>query len=87
MKKLERKRKTILGPHSVTAVLSKFDTPDNLLIDEVGGDKVIIWVVPWCEDLLSEEQPPGGVPLLGSLLLCILLTLRDSIHHMVVATA
>jgi len=43
--------------------------------------------VPGREDLLPEEQPPGGVPLLGSLLLGVLLALRHGVHHVVVPTA
>lgn len=61
--------------HPVTAVFSKLDAPYNLLVDEVGRDQVFTGAVPWCEYLFPKEKPPGGVPLLGSLLLCILLAL------------
>lgn len=73
--------------HPVTAVFSELDTPDGLLVDEVGGDLVVGGAMPGRENLLPEEQPPGGVPLLGSLFLCILLALRHGVHHMVVPTA
>lgn len=73
--------------YPITAVFSKFDTPDDLLVYKVGGDVVIRGTVPWCEYLLPEEQPPGSVPLLGSLFLGILLTLRHSIHHVIISTA
>lgn len=43
--------------------------------------------MPGVEDLLPEEQPPGGVPLLGALLLGVLLALGDGIHDVVVAAA
>lgn len=61
--------------HPVTAVFSELDTPNSLLVDEVGSDLVVSGAVPGSEYLLPEEQPPGGVPLLGSLFLCVLLTL------------
>lgn len=73
--------------YPVTAVFSKFDTPDDLLVNKVGGDVVVRGTMPWREYLLPEEQPPGGVPLLGSLLLGILLTLRHSVHHVIISTA
>lgn len=71
----------------VTAVFSEFDPPDDLLVNEVGGDEVIGGTVPWREDLLPEEQPPGGVPLLGSLFLGVLLALRYGVHHVIISTA
>ena len=43
--------------------------------------------MPGREDLLAEEEPPRGVALLGALLLGVLLTLGDSIHDVVTATA
>lgn len=73
--------------HPLTAVLSKFNAPYYLLVDEVGGNVVVGGVVPGGEDLLPEEQPPGGVSLLGALLLGILLTLRDGVHDVVAAAA
>ena len=73
--------------HPVAAVLSELHPPDGLLVDEVGGDLVVPGVVPGREDLLPEEQPPGGVPLLGALLLGVLLALRHSVHHVVVPAA
>lgn len=71
----------------LAAVLSKLHTSYDLLVDEVGGYLVISRVMPGGEYLLPEEQPPGGVSLLGTLLLSVLLTLRDSVHHVVAAAA
>lgn len=59
----------------------------HLLVDEVGGDGVLGGVVPRGEDLLPEEEPPGGVPLLRALLLRVLLALADGVHHVVAAAA
>lgn len=73
--------------HPLAAVLSEFHPPDDLLVNEVCGHVVLSRVVPGVEDLLPEEQPPGGVPLLGALLLRILLTLGDGVHHVVAAAA
>ena len=73
--------------HPLTAVLSKFHPSDDLLVDEVVGHIVLGRVVPGVEDLLPEEQPPGGVPLLGALLLRILLALRDGVHDVVAPAA
>lgn len=39
--------------------------------------------MPWREDLLSIEQPPGSVLFLCSLLFSILFTLWNSIHKMI----
>ena len=64
-------------------VFSKFDSSDILLVDEVGGDGILGWVVPRAEDFFPEEESPGGVPLLGSLLFGILLALTDGVHHVV----
>ena len=64
-------------------VLAELDPPDVLLVDEVGGHRVFGGVVPRAEDFFPEEESPGGVPLLGSLLFGILLALTDSVHHMV----
>ena len=73
--------------HPLTAVLSKFHPSDDLLVDEVVGHIVLGRVVPGVEDLLPEEQPPGGVPLLGALLLRILLALRYGVHDVVAPAA
>lgn len=73
--------------YPVTAVFPKFDTPDDLLVNKVSGDVVVRGTVPWRKYLLPEEQPPGGVPLLGSLFLGILLTLRHSVHHVIISAA
>ncbi len=81
--KIKSRKKT----HPVAAVFSELDPSDGLLVDEVRSDLVVSRAVPWREDLLPEEQPPGGVPLLSALLLCILLTLGDGVHYVVAAAA
>lgn len=73
--------------HLLTPVLPKLDPSYHLLIDEVGGHVVLGGVVPRREDLFAEEEPPGRIAFLGTLLLGILLTLGDGIHDMVTATA
>ena len=71
----------------LTPVFPKLDSSHHLLVDEVRGHVVLRGVVPGCEDLLSKEEPPWGIALLGTLLLGVLLTLRDGIHDMVTAAA
>lgn len=71
----------------LTSVLPKLDSSHHLLVDEVGGHVVLRGVVPGCEDLFSKEEPPWSVALLCTLLLGVLLTLRNGIHDMVTATA
>lgn len=73
--------------HPVAAVLSKLDSANDLLVDKVGGHLVVGGLVPRREDLFSEEEPPGRVPLLGSLFLGVLLALRHGVHHVVAAAA
>lgn len=58
----------------------------DLLIDEVRADWIRSAVVPGCEDLLAEEQAPGGVPLLPALPLHVLLALRDGIQDVISTT-
>ena len=77
----------MLAAYSFTAVLSKFHPSDYLLVNKVCCNVVFSWVVPGAEDLFPVEQPPGGIPLLGALLLCVLLTLWDSVHDMVAPAA
>lgn len=72
--------------HLVTPILPKLHPSDDLLVNEIGGHVVLTRIVPRGEDLLPEEEPPRRVALLCSLLFGILLTLRHSIHHMVIAT-
>jgi len=50
----------------VTSVFAKLDAAHHLLVDEVGGCRVLRRVVPRREDLLTEEQAPWRVPLLCS---------------------
>jgi len=77
----------MMPTHPLAAVLSELDPTDHLLVDQAGGHWVAGRVVPGAEDLLAEEQPPGGVALLGALLLGVLLTLGHGIHHVVAAAA
>lgn len=69
----------------VTPVLPKLHPSHDLLVNEIGGHIVLVRVVPRSEDLLPEEEPPWRVALLRSLLFGVLLALRHSIHHMVIA--
>ena len=69
----------------VATILAELHAPDNLLVNQIGGDLILGWLVPRREYLLSEEQSPRGVPLLSALLLGVLLALRDGIHHVVAA--
>lgn len=69
----------------VTPVLPKLDSSYDLLVNEIGGHIVLTRVVPRSEDLLPEEKPPRRVALLRSLLFGVLLALRHSVHHMVIA--
>lgn len=73
--------------HPLAAVLPELHPPHDLLVDQVGGHVVVGRVVPGVENLLPEEQPPGGVPLLGALLLGVLLALGDGVHDVVAAAA
>ena len=43
--------------------------------------------MPWGKDFLTEEQSPWCIAFLSTLLLGILLTLWDSIHHMITTTS
>lgn len=78
---------SILKTDLVQSILSELDASDDLLVDEVCPNRVIGRVVPRSKDLLAEEEPPWSIPLTGSLLLGILLTLRNGIHHMITSTA
>ena len=71
----------------VASVLSKLDASYDLLVNEIGCDSVLTRLVPWSEDFFAEEQPPGCVPLLGTLLLGVLLALADGVHDVVTSTS
>lgn len=73
--------------HPLTAILSKLHPSDDLLVNEVWRHIVFSRVVPGGEDLLSEEESPGSIPLLGALLLGVLLTLGYSVHDVVTTAA
>lgn len=59
----------------VAPILAELDAADDLLVDEVGGDRVVGRLVPRSEDLFAEKEAPRGVALLGALLFRVLLTL------------
>lgn len=71
----------------ITAVLSKLDTTNHLLVYEVSTNRIICRVVPGSKDLLPEEESPWSIPLLSSQLFSVLLTLRDGVHDVVSSTA
>ena len=73
--------------HLLTPILSKLDSPDHLLVDEIGADRVLRGVMPWGEYLLAEEEAPGGIALLGAHFLGVLLTLGNGIHDVVSLTS
>ncbi len=73
--------------YPIAAVFSELDAAHDLLVDEVAGDAVLRRVVPRREDLLPEEQPPGGVSLLRALLFSVLLALRHGVHHVILTAA
>ena len=67
----------------VTAVLPELDPPHHLLVDQLGGDQVLGGGVPWGEYLFPEEESPGGIALLCTLFLGVLLALGNGVHHVV----
>lgn len=79
--------KTFHISYPIASILPELHPSYDLLVDEVCSYGVPSRVVPGCEDLLPEEQPPGGVTLLSALLFSILLTLRHSVHHVITAAA
>lgn len=87
IKPVSRRSNQEEAAHPLAAVLAELHPPHDLLVDQVGGHVVVGRVVPGVENLLPEEQPPGGVPLLGALLLGVLLALGDGVHDVVAAAA
>lgn len=73
--------------HLLTAVLSKPNAPDDLVVDEISADRILPGVVPGGEDFLAEVEAPGRVALVGALLLHQLLALRDGVQDVVPAPA
>ena len=51
-------------PYILTSIFSMFESPHNLLVDEIRGHGVVGGVVPGREEFLAEKQPPGGVALM-----------------------
>lgn len=82
-----QERQAPLLAHLVTAILAQLQTLDDLPVDEVSAVLVFRAVVPRGEDLLAEEEPPGGVLLLLALFLHLLLALGDGIHQVLPAAA
>ncbi len=83
-----RLKSTIRFNSSTTRTKSnKTNKATHLLVDQVGGDRVLGRTVPGRENLLAEEEAPGRVPLLGALLLGVLLALADGVHDVVAAAA
>lgn len=64
-----------ISAHLFTLVLSTLQTVDKLFVDEVCAGLVLLAVVPGGEDLLAEEEAPGGMLFLPSSPLNFLLTL------------
>ena len=79
--------KPLTNPHLVAAIFAELDAAHHLLVDEVSRDLVLRRIVPRSEDLLAEEQPPGGVAFVRTLLLRVLFALRYRVHHVIVAAA
>ena len=71
----------------VTSVFSKLNSSHDLLVNEISGNSVFTRLVPRSEDFFAEKQPPGGVPLLGSLLLGVLFALANGVHDVVTSTS
>lgn len=74
-------------PHLLTAILSKSNTTDDLVVNEVSADRILLGVVPGGEDFLAEVEAPGRVALVCAPLLHQLLALGDGIQDMVPAPA
>lgn len=73
--------------HLLTAVLSESNATDDLVVDEVGADRILPGAVPGGEDLLAEVEAPGRVALVRAALLHQLLALGDGVQNMVSAPA
>jgi len=73
--------------HLIASVLAKFNATNNLLIDEVRSDPIHLGIMPRSKYLFAEEEPPGCVAFHCSLLLGILLTLRDGVHYVITSRA
>lgn len=65
--------------HLLTAVLSKPDAANDLVVNEIGADRILVGVVPGSEDFLAEVEPPGCIAFVYAPLFHQLLTLRDGI--------
>ena len=79
--------KEILGALYFTAAKDQYGTSDVLLVNKIGSDGILHGIVPRREDLLSEEQTPRCVTLLGALLLGVLFALRDGVHHVIASAS
>lgn len=68
-------------PHLLRGVLFWLDPFDDLLVDELGADRVCSAVVPRCEQFFTERESPGAFALLPALPPHFLLALRHAVHH------
>lgn len=68
-------------------VLPRLEASDDLSVDEICADGIYRGIVPGRKQLLAEVESPGGVLLLLALPPHFLLALRDSVHHVLPATA
>lgn len=73
--------------HLFSLVLSKLQTMDDLLVDEVCADLVLFAVMPRGEHLLAKEETPWSVLLLAALPFHFLLTLGDGVHDVLLPIA
>ena len=73
--------------YPLTLVLSILQASDDLSVDEVSADAVLAAVMPRGEDFFAEIKAPGGMLLLPTFPLYLLLTLGNGIHHMLMPTA
>lgn len=47
--------------HLLTAILSKPDASNDLVVNEISADRILLGVVPGGEDFLAEVEPPGRI--------------------------
>lgn len=73
--------------HLFARVLPQLQALYDLFVDELRADLVLRAVVPRGEDLLAEEEAPGGVLLLLASRLHLLLALGDGVHQVLPTAA
>lgn len=47
--------------HLLTTVLSKADAANDLVVNEIGANRILLGVVPGGEDFLPEVESPGRI--------------------------